>query len=95
MTLGYQADYLILGSKRDKVKQAGNAVTPRVTSRSPSSSRRWSQEPIKSTGRVGRPGRERKTMNKHRRGDIGANPRVIEVPEPAPAHVPAPEPVPA
>ena len=26
--MGFAADYLLLGSKRDKVKQAGNAVTP-------------------------------------------------------------------
>ena len=28
--MGFAADYLLLGSKRDKVKQAGNAVTPPV-----------------------------------------------------------------
>ena len=26
--MGFATDYLLLGSKRDKVKQAGNAVTP-------------------------------------------------------------------
>lgn len=26
--MGFAADYRLLGSKRDKVKQAGNAVTP-------------------------------------------------------------------
>ena len=26
--MGFARDYLLLGSKRDKVKQAGNAVTP-------------------------------------------------------------------
>lgn len=26
--MGFAPDYLLLGSKRDKVKQAGNAVTP-------------------------------------------------------------------
>ena len=28
--MGFAADYLLLGTKRDKVKQAGNAVTPPV-----------------------------------------------------------------